>query len=276
MLQRLEQIRDRLLVKSPTARFCAEHGMLGMARVNRALGLRNGIGNVVMFHAGRSGSQVLAGQLAQHPEIFWDNELFWGSRLRAYRALGEKRFKPLEIARLAPFKTLKNWYGYEIKAGDFERIGLEQEHFVNAVRAQGNSRFILLERRNILRWYISWQVLKQTRQPHFRVDEKVLQHKVTVDVQDLMRLSFRLKAFALRLREQLPGEQLLQLSYEEHIEQDPGVAYQRVCRFLGLAEAPASVKLRRGNPFPLQELVSNYSQLRAELKATELAWMLEG
>ena len=52
-----------------------------LARLWRpTLGLRRG--NLVMFHVGRSGSTVLASLLQQHPDMYWDGELFDGD----YRA----------------------------------------------------------------------------------------------------------------------------------------------------------------------------------------------
>jgi hypothetical protein len=39
-------------------------------------------GNVMMFHAGRSGSTVLGDLLGQHPRVFWDSEIFQTSSER--------------------------------------------------------------------------------------------------------------------------------------------------------------------------------------------------
>lgn len=274
--ERLETIRDHLLVKSPTVRFCAEHGMLAVARMNRALGWRKNGQNVAMFHLGRSGSQVLATQLAQHPEIFWDNELFWRSRLQAYRAVGERRFKPLEIALLAPYKTRKPWYGFEMKLTDFPTMGLDPAPFIEALTEKTFGRCITLRRRNVLRQYISARVVGQTRRTHYRVNEKIAPQRMTLDVENFVEIAARVAIHWAQVRTCLQNQQVLELTYEEHIEQDPAVAYRMVCEFLGLDAAPAAIKLRRGNPLPLREMVVNYSELEQALGPTDHAWMLEG
>lgn len=274
--ERLETIRDHLLLKSPTVRFCAEHGMLGLARLNRGLGLRRNGQNVAMFHLGRSGSQVLATQLAQHPEIFWDNELFWRSRLRAYRALGESRFKPLEIALLAPYKTRKPWYGFEMKLTDFPAMGLDPAPFVDALARNAFGRCITLRRRNVLRQYISAKIMGQTRRTHYRVNEKTTPQRLAVAVDDFIEIAARVAVHWATMRQCLQNQQVLELTYEEHIEQDPAVAYRKVCAFLGLEAAPAAIRLRRGNPLPVRELVTNFAELEQALGTSDYAWMLDG
>lgn len=275
MQETLEQLRDRMLVRSPAARFVAEHGLLAMARFNRALGLNRNGQFTVMFHPGRTGSQVLGTQLAQNPHIFWDNELFWGSRLDAYRALRVQRFDPLRILTLAPHKTLKPWYGFEIKPQDFSATGLEPSDLIRQLKSQGLQRCIVLQRKNLLRRYISGAVLQLTGKAHLGVKDKPLRQLVRLNIDHFFDQAWRMQSFYRALDHQLKHLEVLRLSYEEHIETDPGIAYQRVTDFLGVESLPIKVKLRKSNPFPIHELIENYAQVARRLAASEYAWMLD-
>ena len=67
---------------------------------------------------------------------------------------------------------------------------------------------------------------------------------------------------------------MLQLTYEEHISIDPTVGYRAVCDFLGLQAPPVVMRLRKTNPFPLQDIVQNWDEVVDALSGTEYAWML--
>jgi len=54
------------------------------------------------------------------------------------------------------------------------------------------------------------------------------------------------------------------------------VAYRSVCGFIGLEAAPVRVPYERVNPFPLQQIVTNYDAIAAALRDTEFEWMLTG
>ena len=77
-------------------------------------------------------------------------------------------------------------------------------------------------------------------------------------------------------RQALYGLPTLELTYEEQVLQDPRVAYRSVCEFIGLEAAPVRVPYERVNPFPLQQIVTNYDAIAAALRDTEIEWMLTG
>lgn len=278
MSSKLAIYRDRLLLKSPAARSAAERGMLAVARLNRALGARPGGRNIVVFHAGRSGSQVLAGLLAQHPDIFWDNELFWAARLRTYRDIYGDAFDPMEIIRLAPFKTRKPWYGWEMKPNHFRLAELDRAACIEQLKVMGYDRFIVLRRKSLLRQFLSMRLLKSQEdrsRTHVRADDDVQRRQIDIDTLAFLNFARVQEEDFNDLAHDLAGEQVLQLTYEDHIEQDPRNAQRRVCDFMGVAPHEARVTLRRGNPFPLREIIRNYDEVASDLSGTAYAYMLE-
>lgn len=66
----------------------------------------------------------------------------------------------------------------------------------------------------------------------------------------------------------------LGLTYEDDIENDPRVAYTKVCRFIGVEPEDPDVTLRRTSPEPLHTLIENFDEVEAALKGTEHEWML--
>ena len=54
------------------------------------------------------------------------------------------------------------------------------------------------------------------------------------------------------------------------------MAYRSVCEFIGLEAAPVRVPYERVNPFPLQQMVTNYDTIAAALQDTVFEWMLTG
>jgi hypothetical protein len=54
------------------------------------------------------------------------------------------------------------------------------------------------------------------------------------------------------------------------------VAYEEVCRFLGIQIEEVSVELRKMNPFKLRDMLKNYQEVKQALVDTKYEWMLDG
>jgi LPS sulfotransferase NodH len=247
-------------------------------------------GNVMMFHAGRSGSTVLGDLLGQHPRVFWDSEIFqtsserWLSRQmrqdpgRSRKAMDHLR----DHMRLAG----RRFYGVETKLIHLKWVGLGPEEYLDAIRRLGFSHYVILERRNRLRALVSglvgrttgtWHSTEQTGDSPARTRIRIDLEKVGIKngLQTLPEFFDRQQATFAALRRGLEGKPLLSLVYEDDIQKDPTAAYGRVTRFLGLDPAPVKVNLRRTNPFPLSELVENFDKVKAALRGTPYAWMAD-
>ena len=77
-----------------------------------------------------------------------------------------------------------------------------------------------------------------------------------------------------RLDELLANRNVLRLTYEDDIAPDPRIGYRRTCEFFGIQYEPAEVRLGKSNPFPLAEILVNYSEVERALRDTPFAWML--
>ena len=71
----------------------------------------------------------------------------------------------------------------------------------------------------------------------------------------------------------LAGKNVLNLTYEDDIEQDPQKAYRSICKFVNMEATKASVNFNKTNPFPLKDIIENFAEVKATLHKTPYEWM---
>jgi len=241
----------------------------------KSLRLRKGKRNVLMIHRGRSGSRVLGLQLLQNTNICWDHELLNKNRVVSpTREFGEN-FNPVIYAELSSYKSTKPCYGFEMKPKHFRELGLEPAKFIQSLRQRNFGHLIFLTRKNSFRRMISVSVRAKTLKAHYRLDEKPAITVIELDPDKVLRNLKKMKYEFDAMRNAVQGQKVLNINYEDHIENDPSVAYRMVCEFLEYEAEPTRIQLRKSNPFPMSTVVSNYEAIKSKLKKTEFAWMLE-
>ena len=237
---------------------------------------------VCLFHLGRCGSSVLADQLTQHVDICWGGEIF--EKFIYEEFTGDVREILKEQVVVTPFKT----YGFEFKylpSLHSSAIGLSLEEFIEVTKELGFDKYIILSRSNYLRRLVSMLVGVQNRRWHAAKDQTVLVEKIEVDVDSICEgevfkslhewfLEYEMSAEIVRRT--IDNEAVLELTYEEDILADPKLAYHKVCEFLNLKPTQTEVRYAQTNPFPLDEIVVNFSEIQSALVGTKYEWMLAG
>lgn len=238
-----------------------------------------------MLHVGRSGSGVVGKLLHQNPAVFWDGEVLKregrGQELRA--ADGATRDA---IARMGEKLREANRpvYGFELKPFHVEELGRELGAFVDGLRSCAFSRFIVLERENLLRKVVSSRVAHETAQWHLAAGAEPRLHRIVLDVDEVRIDNTRLSLLATleklsglfpTLAALLVDDPVLRLTYEDDVRQDPRAAYARICDFLGVEHVAVDVPYVRTNPFPLPDVVRNFEDVRRVLVGTPFEWMLD-
>lgn len=244
-------------------------------------------GAAVMFHFGRCGSTVVGDLLHQHPNIYWDGEVF-------YRKWAQFDF------RLDPFDSStfikrqrriagKRYYGYEMKIHpeqEFALVHQSLEKHVEDTLTLGFDKFIILERRNYIRRMLSQIIGGMNKVRHIDVKQKPKLTRFHLELENmsfgvvknprpLIRCFEEIDRSYRDLEKMLKDHDVLSINYEEHILPDPRIAYKKICEYLGIEPQDVEVRLKRTNPFPISEMVENYDELEAMLKGTDYAWMLE-
>ena len=73
----------------------------------------------------------------------------------------------------------------------------------------------------------------------------------------------------------MAGPEALQLVYEDDVEADPRVAYEKIIEYLGLPMDSPEVPLRRTNPGSLDDSIVNADEVRERLRTLRWACITE-
>lgn len=245
---------------------------------------------VMMVHIGRCGSTVLTEMLKAAAPIRWDGEIF-EKRFAAVRqqnpAMHGVGFvlsqNPMNILRLCALDKLDMDFGFELKPFHLRHFGWRFDNFLPAVEALGFNRFVLLDRRNRLRKIVSSLIARQTGAWHVKAGLKVVVRQIRLPV-DSFRLDFHcgtlsdvLRAYEREfssVQEMMQSRALLELCYEEDIQEDPNVGLEKLARFLRYPLSKVVPPLAKTTPFTLREILTNYEEVVDHLHGTEFAWMV--
>lgn len=250
-----------------------------------------------MFHIGRSGSTVLSDMLNDHFSVYWDGEVFYEST-----PLGPEDSPPVDLVSSRwrtskyypdlPYKFIESQaarasgltYGCEVKFYHLFNNSIRLNEFVQQLSDLGFDRFIVLKRKNFLRKIVSSAIALQTGRYHQPTRSKQLLTQISVDPLAIRvdgnttPLLERLEKFDNDFNELatlLQGRKVLELSYEDHIEADPRVAYRMACDFLAITPKDVAIRYSKTNPYPLRELIRNFEDFAESLRNTRFEWMLE-
>ncbi|MFW6152673.1 MAG: hypothetical protein ACOC6C_06825, partial [Verrucomicrobiota bacterium] len=238
--------------------------------------------NSCMLHTGRCGSQVLADMLRQHPHIKWYNEIFENFD-RHYPRLKRRENRTEACLKINMATCQNKVFGFETKFLPEQQlrarwIGLPLRSYILLLQKIGFTRFILLRRNNYLRRAASVLIGQQTKT-----------WRITKNAKSVTRVRINPEAFPVgnavkplltHFREldenyataanMLRDSTLLELEYEKHILANPAVAYRMSCEFLDVEPLTDSVKIRsrKINPFPLELMIENYSEITSILTGT--------
>lgn len=242
---------------------------------------------VVMLHLGRCGSTVLADQVGQHTEVRWEGELFEKmvrGQVPEHRVIQD----PFRLLRLRRAYAGRRIYGVEIKFHRHYHLGFRGVNRSAAaclaeLKSIGATHFVILKRKNYLRQIVSEYVGRAKGYWHQKSTDAPSRLTVTLDPERIRHGSAELPLLdAFRDRDNayaemdrlLKGEEVLQLSYEEDVLDDPRQGYRQLCEFLGLRPIDTHIGTRRTNPYPLPALIDNIDAVADRLQGTPYAWML--
>ncbi|MEO7385633.1 MAG: hypothetical protein ABIX37_01725 [Gammaproteobacteria bacterium] len=247
---------------------------------------------VTTFHIGRSGSTVLGDLLNQHPAIEWLGEIYEWPEFRESPAAPGTGSELLRRLRTRLPAVEKPVVGIEAKFYHLHDHGVALGEFLEELRGEiavdgqrtGRCRFVVLRRKNYLRKIVSSLVARQRGQWFARSDAPLPPLRLAInpervcidgDAQPLLDYLRDWDAQFDQLDAALAGEDVLQLTYEDDIEQDPLVAYGKVCRHLGLAPGVPEIRYNRTTPQALADIVTTLDAIRKALEGSGYEWMTE-
>lgn len=247
-------------------------------------------GNVIMFHIGRCGSTVVGNMLNQHKRIHWAKELYqpvfseWQKKNAGIETVGEMPEDAIDLLRRNSQLALHRYFGFEMKPYHFRLIGYSPESFLQQAESLGFTHYIILDRKNRLRKIIS-SIIAHQKKGRYHIIDKTKSRLMRIPIDpDNVEIDFDAKPLLAYLSDYdkqikqmeslLEGKRLLCLSYEQDIQNDPGIAYARICDFLGIQQEKVSVNLSRTNPFQVRDMIENVKEVDKTLCGTPYEWML--
>lgn len=237
------------------------------------------IEKVAVLHLGRCGSHLINNTIkiynpnnVEHDlDIFtkpMDTPIFpyLVSRVQISSAYKKKAY----FFETMPFKYSNVHMSDEIR-------NMTPREYIDTIKDKaGINKFILMDRKNYLRRYISAMVAKKNGYWH---SNKAVKNVTTIRIDNsdwvVGTLFPAMDEWYSEMTTILKDEDLLNISYENDIENNPRVAYDKVLDFIGLeSEQEPEFYLKKTNPFPMDQIVENFEDVVEEIKGTKYEWML--
>lgn len=242
---------------------------------------------IAMLHPGRCGSTVLGKLINQHPELYWSGEAFL--HFHSDKPLSKTRIKKIlsdaEVIKMRKHYIFATKYprGMDLS---IHCVDMSIKEYVEFLVSLGYKKFVFLNRENYLRRAISMEKGRQTGVWHLKDGDQVKQnHLLSIDINSfcvgggenipLIEYFERLDAEAEEIKSVLSKYPTLYLSYEADIENDPTVAFNKYCDFLGVQQVEAQVKLKKTGSEGLRKTIANYDELYDYFKETKYSWMFD-
>lgn len=220
----------------------------------------------VIFGQGRTGSSLLVDLLNSHPDIRCESELynrdtdvfFSAATMRSY-AEGRSRVVP-EAA-----------YGFKFKVYQLrDQKVADVPGFVHRFHHDG-WKIIYLWRENLLRHALSNAVSMLRGTAHLKKGEKLAKslYPFTMDARVLLEHMDNRAAALREERAILQGIAHLDINYERDLRSPltRTAALQRTLEFLGMPHYELQTGLQRISAESLREMLANYDEIAAALKA---------
>lgn len=242
----------------------------------------------VIFFLERSGSSHLCSLLDSHPQISCGAEEFTTQHSpnvaphespRYIHARKVRLLDPDESQALshlsAIFSRSEHAAGFKLKYPiQFKRY----PEIVNALLEMKNElRVIHLDRKNVLKKFVSKQVLVQQRtgSADFRRSSKTDFEPVQIELQEMLKTLTRFQLQREELKKLVKAfEYRLDVEYEEFNGNQPDLS-RRLLDFLQVdAGRELKSKFEKKTPSAIEHSVSNFAELVATLKGTKFEAML--
>ena len=226
----------------------------------------------------------------------------------AYLAKEQIVKNPMEVLKNSMNESANSYYGVAIKPLQLVLIGFLTANFLSQSFLLNFTYFILIRRKNHLRMIVSDAVARKKNTWHIYKDKfnwsivkKIFKNSPVQSIRKafsylknwLHRKNLKLEKVRLPLSKPKPlverienlergiqevetllaGKNVLNLTYEDDIEQDPQSAYRSICEFVDMEATKASVTLSKTNPFPLKDIIENFAEVKATLHNTPYEWM---
>jgi len=214
----------------------------------------------IVLSRSRAGSNLLVSFLNSHPGILAEGEILGALGSRDCRDVLAKAW-----ARQPHYIRAKGFKIFYYHPIDDDSNGVWDE-----LRKIEDLHVIHLKRRNALRTITSRRIARLQDIWQRSSDEPDAGRKkaVEISVSDAKERFLRIRAQEQGGDEMFEAHPLVRIYYEDLVA-DPEGTFGAVTDFLGVERSRPTTRLRKQNPESLQDLVTNYEELRSAFQGTE-------
>lgn len=141
-------------------------------------------------------------------------------------------------------------------------------------RLLDSGRIIHLVRTNVLRTYVSDTINRTTNKPaHERTSDGTLS-RIALPTNNLIAELTARQSRIADMREKLASRLTIEVTYEDLVS-DTDSKIGEVFKFLRVRKSPVSSSYKRSNPYPLEEMITNYQAVARVLTQSGMEYMLK-
>lgn len=229
----------------------------------------------IILGRSRVGSNLLASYLNSHPNIFALGEMF--GKNHSDKLIEYRKEKPMQyLTDYCYRKYPKNIMAVGFKIFYYHPVRNEPRTIWENLKEEKDLKILHIKRNNILRTHLSWAIAgktdKWTLTGRNHIPEKLKTIELSFD--DCLRFFEKTRAWESEFDEFFKDHQILQVSFENlniHTQDE----LEKVQQFFNLPLFKLHTALKRQNPEPLKNLISNYSVLKQQFANTEWSKFFE-
>lgn len=231
----------------------------------------------VIIASARSGSNHTVALLDSHPKITCYSELF-NPYLVCYGSKYYDSQKRWWLRNLLPKTFLESvWYDtrYSSPQVGFKLVFDQDQSILKYLVEDPSIKKIVLERKNLLKQYISLQIASRTRAWTSREGSYVCPLLI-IDPAAFFHWRRCLERDYRKVRRWLRNQPYLEITYEQITGADRESVLSNLLKFIGVsANLGLTSPLKKQNPDDLKLVVENYHELTQSLEAAKLDYLLK-
>jgi LPS sulfotransferase NodH len=219
----------------------------------------------VIISGSRTGSTLLMALLNNHSNIICEGELFKNLNGKTCTEIWEALFnnKPKKVKQVG----FKLFYYHPFD---------EDKSIWNIILKDNNINIIHLTRKNLLRIYASQEIGKKTKQwteninrPHgFDISTK----HVELDYETCLNTFETIVSYEEKIRQMFNNREIIEVDYED-LSADYSLSINHILQRFKLPSEELTTVMKKQNPEPLRDLVTNYEQLKSNFKNTKWEYL---
>jgi len=216
----------------------------------------------IILTRSRSGSNMLASFLQSHPNIRCDGEIFNNLKGKNFYSILDKTFtrQPYSVK----CRGFKIFYYHPQDMNN-------KELFWNELTEINNLHVIHLKRKNILRTIVSRKIAGKTNtwaSPKRKSTNKKQNINITLTPNELKNKFKETQRWINQGDELFKKHKKVSLYYEDLVN-NPREEFKKVTEFLGVKFVEPNTNFQKQNPEKLNDLITNYDELKIAFSNTE-------